>query len=127
MKIGWFIRDGEDTFSYGKHFSRLANLTNSSVIYSHKVPDLKTMENYDYVIMDDYHVYESYLKYGIKATMNSIPYVQTLFGLNTLRFGKRGFKWKIPSFLPFPIIAKKYKEAIMSCKFRMSASIPHRD
>lgn len=118
MKVAFYIEKKELDWSYGRLFQNWAESLSFDIIS--RISDLKN--DYHFIISDDIlSIKISSIMPELTSTI--VPYVQTLFGLNMLRSGKKGIKRRLGSFLPLYITSKRYKEAMKSFNIILSNSL----
>lgn len=93
-------------WSYVKVFNNFAECVGGEVVNEESVKE--KIDDCDFLIADDWDAIELSSLFGSKHNHKIIPYTQTLYGLNTLRSGKKGIKRTIGSFLPLHFISRKY-------------------
>ena len=93
-------------WSYVKVFKNFAECIGGTIVNEENVEE--KIDNCDLIIGDDWDaIYLSSLL-GPSNIKKIIPYTQTLYGLNTLRSGRKGIKRTVGSFLPLYFISKDY-------------------
>lgn len=93
-------------WSYIRVFTNFSNCIGGEIVDEDSIHNKK--DDCDFIIGDDWDAIELASSLGTKYMHKIIPYTQTLYGMNTLRSGKKGVKRTIGSFLPLHFISRNY-------------------
>jgi glycosyltransferase involved in cell wall biosynthesis len=109
QKVCFYVHKEHEKIAF---WSYVKVFTNFSECIGGKIVNEETLEERidgcDFIIADDWDAIELSSSLGRNSASIIIPYAQTLYGLNTLRSGKKGIKRTIGSFLPLHFISKNY-------------------
>jgi glycosyltransferase involved in cell wall biosynthesis len=112
LHIGFYVRDGEISWSYPKVFKNWAVGLGGAIIGDRDLRDKHLLRDYDFVIVDDLYAVELAHSLDRETARRVLPYAQTLRGLNVLRPGRKGILYSTASFIPFTILSMTYRRRI---------------